>query len=85
MHSLPKFPRPAKEGYTWPHNGLTYGQAFICVTYPYATLNAIGMCMIIMMVIIMMMMMIMIIIMMIIIIIIIIIIIMMMIVIIMII
>ena len=42
VHSLPKFPPPATEGYTYPHNGLTYGQTFLCVSYHTDSLEDIG-------------------------------------------
>jgi len=42
VHSVPKFPPPAKDGYSYPDSGHTYGQTFLCVTYPYQQLNAIG-------------------------------------------
>ncbi len=42
VHSLPRFPNVSSQGYHYPHSGLIYGQTFLCVTYPYKTLNTIG-------------------------------------------
>ncbi|XP_042200645.1 deoxyribonuclease-2-alpha isoform X2 [Callorhinchus milii] len=42
VHSTPHFPLPANESYSWPDSGKRNGQSFLCVTYPYAQFNEIG-------------------------------------------
>ncbi|XP_046340216.2 plancitoxin-1-like isoform X2 [Haliotis rufescens] len=42
VHSTPQFPRYKNESYTWPHNALSFGQSFLCVSYSYSQLNAIA-------------------------------------------
>ncbi|XP_070597703.1 deoxyribonuclease-2-alpha isoform X1 [Erythrolamprus reginae] len=43
VHSTPRFPpRLDEKEYAWPHTALTYGQSFLCVTYPYSQFKAIG-------------------------------------------
>ncbi|XP_063150467.1 deoxyribonuclease-2-alpha [Candoia aspera] len=43
LHSTPHFPpRLDEKEYAWPHTALTYGQSFLCVTYPYSQFKAIG-------------------------------------------
>ncbi|XP_049627229.1 deoxyribonuclease-2-beta [Suncus etruscus] len=41
LHSIPKFPPVATEGYGYPHSGKRNGQAGICVTFKYSQFKAI--------------------------------------------
>lgn len=40
VHSVPKFPPP--NAYDYPDSGRTYGQSFLCVSFSYKQLKAIG-------------------------------------------
>ncbi|GFO39873.1 deoxyribonuclease-2-alpha [Plakobranchus ocellatus] len=42
IHSVPKFPPPQSEGYSWPHSGIDYGQTFLCVSLPYEELGVVA-------------------------------------------
>jgi len=42
VHSVPNFPPNASDGYSYPDSGTVFGQTFLCVTYEYSELNAIG-------------------------------------------
>ncbi|XP_030051137.1 deoxyribonuclease-2-alpha [Microcaecilia unicolor] len=42
VHSTPHFPPIAKEEYSWPKNGLHYGQSFLCITHGYDQFKEIG-------------------------------------------
>lgn len=42
VHSVPHFPPVASDGYSYPESGTVFGQTFLCVTYQYSQLNAIG-------------------------------------------
>lgn len=42
VHSVPKFPPFAKDGYSYPETAQRYGQSFLCVTFKMLTFNDIG-------------------------------------------
>ncbi|XP_023931970.1 plancitoxin-1 isoform X2 [Lingula anatina] len=42
VHSLPRFPPVTSSSYSYPHNGLYYGQAFLCVTFTPDAFDKIG-------------------------------------------
>ena len=42
IHSVPKFPPFAKDGYSYPETAQRYGQSFLCVTFKMLTFNDIG-------------------------------------------
>ncbi|XP_062975187.1 deoxyribonuclease-2-alpha isoform X2 [Elgaria multicarinata webbii] len=43
LHSTPGFPPSlAEKEYSWPHSALSFGQTFLCVTYPYSQFKEIG-------------------------------------------
>ncbi|XP_007489195.1 deoxyribonuclease-2-alpha [Monodelphis domestica] len=42
VHSVPRFPPPAKSSYSWPPNAQTYGQTLFCVTFSYSQFQEIG-------------------------------------------
>jgi deoxyribonuclease-2 len=42
VHSVPKFPPPPNESYSYPETGTIYGQSMLCVSMAYKYLNVIG-------------------------------------------
>lgn len=42
VHSTPHFSPERSEGYSWPGTGHTYGQSFLCISFPYSAMNDIG-------------------------------------------
>jgi len=42
IHSVPRFPPKPPTNYSFPSNEATYGQSFLCMSYPTSTFNTIG-------------------------------------------
>lgn len=42
IHSTPHFTFDRSQGYNWPKTGHTYGQSFLCISFPYSAMDDIG-------------------------------------------
>jgi len=42
IHSVPRFPANARDGYMYPETGLRYGQSMMCITFDYDQFEKIG-------------------------------------------